>query len=217
MKKLLMFLLGIIFTINGYCQDIITLTNGDELHVKVLEVTPTVIRYQITDSAGSKISTLEKYLISRIKYQNGSTDVFSDGGILHKESQTYSGGGLQGSYLNMAERGKSDAKKYYANYRKCVRGVVFGTLYGYIVGGLATACACGSTPPKDKNLNFPNNELMQNPTYYAAYKSEAYAIKKRKTWGAFATAAGAEVVAGAILAVVMINALQSLTLNWNPS
>lgn len=37
-----------------------------------------------------------------------------------------------------------------------------------------------ATPPREKQLRYPDKRLWENPAYRTAYKKKAYAIKKKR-------------------------------------
>jgi len=73
------FLLSIVLcAINVYAQDIITLNNGDEIEVSVQKIDETEVAYKRWDFQDGPTFTLKKNEIFRIKYQNGTKDVFNN-------------------------------------------------------------------------------------------------------------------------------------------
>ena len=194
MKALFLFLSGILLTINVYCQDIITTNNGNEIKAKVIEISPTTVKYKITDSTDLQVFFIEKSMVFMIKYQNGSKDIFRNDSSIHIEASVYPREDVKTNYVNMAEKGKNDADKFYHGYAASVAGTIATTVVGIGIYGLITASKCASTPPSDKNLNYPDRKLMMNQVYRAAYKKQAHQIKKRKIWTAFGTTVGIEAV-----------------------
>lgn len=76
MKKSLMLLIALIGFINSFAQDYITLTNGDEIKSKVLEVNPDVIKYKNWANLDGPTYSITKSDVFMIKYINGTKDVF---------------------------------------------------------------------------------------------------------------------------------------------
>lgn len=62
---------------SSFAQDVIILTNGDEILSIVNEVGIDVIKYKKFDNQTGPVYTIEKSKVFMIKYQNGSKDVFS--------------------------------------------------------------------------------------------------------------------------------------------
>ena len=66
----------IIFIGKTYSQDIIVKKNGDEIKVKVIEITKTFVKYKKHSNLTGPIYNIEKNDIFMIKYQNGEKDIF---------------------------------------------------------------------------------------------------------------------------------------------
>ena len=182
-------------------QDMLVLTSGDVRNVKVMEVTTNFIRYRVTDSSDSSFYRISTDSVYSIKYKNGSKDFFSG-------RNTNTTGAEAPRLANMSEMkklGKEDAKIYYHGCGGCEAGVILGTTYGYIVGGLVTAIACASTPPGANNLSYPDFTFMKNQDYSNAYKAEAFKLKKKRTWTTFAIGAGTEVAVVAIVVEIILH------------
>lgn len=78
MRKLILLLGGLIFSFHAFSQDILTKKNGDEIKVRVLEVTNTEIKYKKWSNQDGPSYTLPKDDVFMIKYKNGEKDVFND-------------------------------------------------------------------------------------------------------------------------------------------
>jgi hypothetical protein len=63
--------------------DILLLHNGDEIKVKVTEITPKEIKYQVCGDAKGKVISIDKSKVFMIKYPNGKNEV-----IKSEESET---------------------------------------------------------------------------------------------------------------------------------
>lgn len=59
-------------------QDVITMKNGDEVQSKIMEITPTEIKYKRYENQEGPTYTIKKSDAFMIKYQNGTKDVFND-------------------------------------------------------------------------------------------------------------------------------------------
>ena len=183
----------------SHAQDMMVLTSGDVRNVKVMEVTSNFIRYRVTDSLDSSFYRISTDSVYSIKYKNGSKDFFNKGGTYHGINKNEMEEPNLASNFEMKQRGVADAKEYYHGSGGCVTGTVLGTLCGDIVGGLFVAGACAATPPAENKLGCPDRSLMKNKSYANAYRTEAYKIKKKKTWTAFGVTAGIYIaVIGAI-------------------
>lgn len=94
------------------------------------------------------------------------------------------------------QKGKMDADRFYDGWRQGRTWTLVTTaLFGGILG-LIPAIAISTTPPKPANLGYPNDSLMKNERYKAAYERQAKKIKSRKVWGGFGI--------GLIIAVVVV-------------
>ena len=62
-----------------FAQDVITFKSGNEKNVKVIEVTPTEIKYKSFDNLEGPTYAEQKTNIFMVKYQNGMKDVFNNG------------------------------------------------------------------------------------------------------------------------------------------
>ena len=60
-----------------YSQDLIILKNGNEVKSKVLEITPSEVRYKKFDNPDGPTISIMKSEVSRIRYQNGTEDVIT--------------------------------------------------------------------------------------------------------------------------------------------
>lgn len=67
--------------INGICfsQDILIYKNRTEVKVKVIEVTPSEIKFRNTDNLDGPLYTVLISDLSMIQYENGTKDLFSKG------------------------------------------------------------------------------------------------------------------------------------------
>jgi hypothetical protein len=78
MKKLIiLFLICICYSIQLLSQDLIILKNGEEIKSKILEVSPTEIKYKKFDNLDGPTFSIFKSDVFMIKYQNGTKDVFT--------------------------------------------------------------------------------------------------------------------------------------------
>ena len=78
MKKLLFTSLAFFIVIACQAQDILTKRNGDELQVKVQEITPTEVKYKHFDNLQGPLITILKSDVFMIKYENGTKTVIPE-------------------------------------------------------------------------------------------------------------------------------------------
>src|ERR1019366_5567938 len=189
---------------NTHAQDIITKKNGDDIKAKVLEVTQTDVKYKRFESLEGAIYTINKSDILMIRYQDGTKDIFTEKSeqkindskpveaktVETKPIETFSEktktDNDNNSGMSMSERGKYDAINYYRKYKGAETGTFLAAGFGSPLIGLIPAISCSSAPPKEHNLNAPNNDLMKIPEYHDAYAARAHRIKKGKTWLGYA-------------------------------
>ncbi|MER2996920.1 hypothetical protein [Pontibacter populi] len=77
MKKLLFTCLALFVVIACQAQDILTKRNGDELQVKVQEITLTEVKYKRFDNLEGPLISILKSEVFMIKYENGSKTVIT--------------------------------------------------------------------------------------------------------------------------------------------
>jgi hypothetical protein len=167
-------------------NDVIILKNGKEIESKVLEVSPSEIKYKKIDNLEGPLFTINKSDVFMIKYQNGSKDVFGD-----MEEKSNAEDRINNAVNNdMSLQGKVDAVEYYKGYVGAGTGCFFGGLFlGFLLGWIP-ALICSQTPPEEEKLNYPDPELYKDSIYRHGYTEEAYRIKKNKVWVNYAIGGG---------------------------
>ncbi len=221
MKNTLITLMLVIVMLPAYAQDIITKKNGEDIKAKVLEVTKTEIKYKRFESPEGAIYTMDKAEIVMIRYKDGTKDLFiqDEAAVKAKEAapvveqkpipvkrpappkiedraiHTFDESAYEG--MSMAQRGEYDAQAYYRQYRSSATGTFLMTMFTSPLAGLIPAISISKTPPKNENLNYPKEQLMQNREYANAYKAKAHKMKKRKTWAGYALGSA---ISGALIA-----------------
>ncbi|AWW00335.1 hypothetical protein [Arcticibacterium luteifluviistationis] len=190
MRKLLP-LLFILTSLISYSQDLLTTKDGIDIESKILEVLLHDVKYKKFNNLNGPTFTIPKSDILIIRYENGTKDIFVSPTVLVEPIITQTSSELY-------QMGITDA---YSNYRAGSSGrggTFFVTLLSPIVG-LIPAIACSSNSPRDSNLNFPNDELKKNPSYYSGYKHKATRIKKGQIWKNWGIALGINLVATVVL------------------
>ncbi len=214
--------------LNASAQDTITKKNGEDIKAKVLEVTKTEIKYKRFESPEGAIYTMDKADIVMIRYKDGTKDLFlqevaattpkfpagedkenmanqpAPSQIENKTISTFDKSVYDA--MSMAQRGEYDAQAYYRNYRSAATGTFLLTIFTSPVAGLFPAIGISKTPPKNENLNYPKEQLMQIKDYANAYKTKAHKMKKRKTWAGYAFGAA---ISGAIIACLTVMASEA--------
>lgn len=189
MKKLLIAsLTTLFFATMCYSQDVITTKVGEDFQTKVLEVTPTEVKYKKFDNQDGPIFSLLKSDVLMIRYQNGTRDIFNE----DKRNETTTVQSVSGA--DLYTQGQIDAARYYKGYRGAGTGTLVTSLISPLVG-LIPAIASSSTTPKDSKLNYPNSDLMKKADYYEGYTKKAKKIKQGKVWKNWGIGFGVNLVA----------------------
>ncbi|WP_242927597.1 hypothetical protein [Pontibacter vulgaris] len=77
MKKTILTLLALFIVIVCQAQDVMTKRNGDELKVKVLEISPSEIKYKRFDNLEGPIISILRSEVFMIVFENGTKEVFT--------------------------------------------------------------------------------------------------------------------------------------------
>lgn len=169
--------------------DVIVRTNGDELPVQVLRISPLVVRYlpqpvatSLPGMATTDTLELAASEVVMIRYADGTRQVLQPAPPAGAAATIPSLADL--SEAQRYERGRHDSRQYY----KPAPGVFWGTLAGSLgasIGlvGVGTGIAL-ATPPR-ANLNAPAPALLNDPAYYKGYVNQANKRKLGKVAIAF--------------------------------
>lgn len=190
MKKILIIIFAIISVNPLFSQDIIIKKTGEEVISKVLEITPTDVRFKKSDNFNGPVYSILKSEVSIIKYENGTQDIFNE-----KQTDTSL---VNAPTVDLFDKGRMDAQKYYDGYKGAGTGTFLVGFLSPLVG-LIPAIACSSTAPKDKNLNYPKPDLMKNADYKKGYTQKAKKIKQGKVWNNWTITLAINIIATVIL------------------
>lgn len=185
-------------------QDVITKKSGEELKVKVLEITQTEIKYKKSDNPEGPVYILPKSEVLIIQYENNIKEVFSSPeadaaqNLVASTKPTSAMSTRPGEARDMYYQGQNDAKNSYNGYTGAGTGTLFASLLSPLVG-LVPAIICSSTKPKEQNLNFPDYELMKNMDYNRGYTQSSKKIKSRHVWKNWGIGFGVNIVAVVLL------------------
>ena len=166
-------------------QDKLLLRNGEEMLVRVLEISPDSVHFSAAaDSASKELASLPKSSLFSITYQNGKVDVIAEK-ILAKQQIL--------SDEQLYERGRLDAQK---NHKAI--GAFVGTAGATIVtgiplglpAGLATGAVLGYTKVPEKRIKPSKRELLDYPSYRQGYIKQAEKKKRTNAAAGFATGMG---------------------------
>ncbi|MDU0369749.1 hypothetical protein ACFPAF_05030 [Hymenobacter endophyticus] len=75
MNRLLLSLILLLAGFAAHAQDLLTKTTGEEVQVKVLEITPTEVRYKRTDNPDGPLITMRRTDVFMIRYANGTKEM----------------------------------------------------------------------------------------------------------------------------------------------
>ncbi len=167
-------------------QDIITKRSGEKVPAKVLEITTAQVKYKHFDRVNEPLYTLNKSDILLIEYENDTEEVFDPANTLSTVDTPPT------PNLEMYSKGQSDAVNFYKGYKAASTGTFVVSLLSPAVG-LIPALATSTTPPKDKNLDFPSHELKTNPDYLSGYNQRSRKLKSNKVWTNWGIALGINV------------------------
>jgi hypothetical protein len=65
----------LLLSLSVQAQDVLTKTNGEELNVKVLEITPSDVRYKRTDNPDGPLITVRRADVFMVRYANGTKEM----------------------------------------------------------------------------------------------------------------------------------------------
>lgn len=171
-------------------QDVITKKNGTGIQAKVLEITTAEVKYKRFDNPSGPLYILPVADILTIRYENGTTDSFNQRpavAAMAASSVTTTTDSAAQPIGDLRVRGEQDAQEYYVGKNSGSGWTAFFTVLTTPLIGLIPASACASTEPQEKNLNYPDPELMKDYDYKNAYTQKAHKIKKRQVWSGYLT------------------------------
>ncbi|GGG37335.1 hypothetical protein [Hymenobacter glacieicola] len=82
MTRILFTFLFVLVGVVVQAQDLLTKSSGEELQVKVLEITPTEIRYKRTDNPDGPLITVRRTDVFMIRYANGTKELLGGASAL---------------------------------------------------------------------------------------------------------------------------------------
>jgi hypothetical protein len=187
MKTIISLVTFLIIYISCFSQDTLFMRKGDLVIGKVTEIRPDEIKYKDWDNLNGPVNVILKYSVESIHYENGKVENLNAPGVAPDYVNTTK---AKISLDNpMYKRGFKDAKDNYVGYKAAgTTTLLISILYPPL--GLIPAISCATTPPKDKTLNFPNEQYIKNPNYYEGYKKGAHKIKAGKVWKNFGIGCG---------------------------
>jgi hypothetical protein len=183
----------------SFCQDVLSLKNGTEIKVKVVEIDQDFIKYKRYDNLNGPLIWISKSDVGLITYENGTKDVIE---VPVKAGETVLPPVLPkttDATEDMYVQGETDAR---LNYKGKNSGAVGTFLVGLLSPAVALipAIACSGRTPDITNLNAPDQSLLKNETYRRGYQYKAKKMKQGKVWGAWGASFGLALIVNAAIA-----------------
>lgn len=193
MKKIIISLFLSLFTLSiCFSQDTITLKTSEDIKAKVLEVSPTEIKYKRFDNLEGPVHIVFVADVLMIRYENGTKGIFNVEKAELSTTTAETTVSTPVSTENLFYKGQNDAVRYYNGYKGAGTGTLVVSLLSPIAG-LIPAILCSASAPKERNLNYPDAQLMSKDEYYTGYKFKAKKIKQGKVWTNWGIALGVNV------------------------
>jgi len=121
MKRLICLLTLFLSVITVFSQDVIVNKNGSEIQVKVLEISPTMIKYKLSSNLDGPLRSIAIKDVFLIKYENGSVE------YMNSENNTPISANNNDEYRGSDET-ESNSSSYDGNYFMLGNGL--GVSYG---------------------------------------------------------------------------------------
>ncbi len=192
MIRVLLPLLCLLLSVTAYAQDTLTLRNGREHLVKVLEINPTEVVYKRFDNLEGPTIIVLKADVARIVYANGAREEFdeepprapADPPVVARSQPAAPPRSDQELY----QQGRLDAIQYYRG-----NGALFGTMAAslYPPAGVVTGIVVGAVRPDPARFYSPTPELLRNASYLKGYQVQAHRRKVGKAATGFCIGLGA--------------------------
>ena len=170
-------------------QDIVTKKTGEDVVAKVLEITPSEIKFKLHENLEGPTYTMAKADVLKIVFENGRVEVYGVEDVMPAI------GNSEGFYA----KGQMDAANYYKGYKGASTGTLVSSLVSPLLG-LVPAIICSSSKPEEHNLDYPSHELMKEDDYRAGYTQRSKKIKSRKVWTNWGIGLGVNIVVIALFA-----------------
>jgi len=183
--------------ISACAQDSLFLKNDTVYAVTVTGMNRNIVKYRKWNTADSAIYSMPNSMVSFIKY---SVDSLPEDTVLPPllPDITYL---VHGSkwHVGMYNKGAYDGLQNYDRHQGTAIEVWLGSLFlGPILGLIPTATVAKSHIP-DRRLNYPNESLIKNASYYAGYTYGAHRKKIFEAWIGYVGASLLDVGVGCII------------------
>ncbi len=186
--KLYAVLAFVIIALSSNAQDVMIFRNGDEVNVKVTEVSLTEVKYKRGDVPDGPVYTVLKNDVFMIKYPNGVKEVFNNNAAAPTPATTIGNTALQ-SGIDKYKPVQNDYDKYMRMYnRRKVSGTICTSIgVPFVVLGVSLLAGGISA-----------NELYSARNYNNSYNNGYYDNYSYGNRGAGAIAAGSIFLAAGI-------------------
>ena len=193
LASLLFTLISLTFCNAVFAQDKLLLRNGDEMMVKVLEITPdSLIFTQASDSAAVKAASISKNAVFSITYQGGKKDLMPEPRYLPaplSEEVLYATGRAEARQLYKANG------TFWATFATSAALPIGGPLLG-----IPTGVVLSAVNVNEKYIRASDPAYKQSPSYLKGYQKQA----KLKKAGNAAAGVGAGTAFAVGLVMVLI-------------
>ncbi|MFD1188802.1 hypothetical protein [Pontibacter rugosus] len=196
-------------------QDMIMKRSGEKVEAKVLEITPSEIKYKRFSNQEGPIYILPKADVTLIQYADnssesfelevssragasmtGTKDVVADKQVIADADATTTAS--EESSLSLYVKGQTDASMYYDGYKAAGTATLVTSLLSPVIG-LIPAVVCSVTTPQEKNMDAPSHQLLSQQDYKSGYRKNARKVKAGKVWKNWAIGLGVNVVLAVII------------------
>jgi hypothetical protein len=172
-KKFTIFFFFLFTATFCFSQDLLTKKSGEDIKVKVLEVSANEVKYKKFDNLNGPTFSILKSDLIMVRYENGTKDMFNE---TRKTEE------IIPLNRDLFREGQADATRYYKGYRTAGTTVLITSLLFSPLVGLIPAGLCSTADPKEENLNYPSADLMKKAEYAEGYNQKAKKIKQNKVW-----------------------------------
>ncbi|MGV3539211.1 MAG: hypothetical protein ACO1OQ_05335 [Rufibacter sp.] len=162
-KILLLFCLFLLLSGSSIAQDIIMKNNGEEIKVKILEITPTNISYSLADTLlQPPVFSIPRKEVFMVKYANGQKELMAPSRpeeVVLTPAQLY-------------QLGRQDARKYYTG-----NGAMWASAGTTFAIGILGPIIVAAVPAKPDFSKVTNVQYLSSQDYMRGFKKQANSRK----------------------------------------